>query len=291
MTSKPQLKARSGYSGSGMHTTPLKSTSHSPTPCSLALSQEILLLTRSYSVEALKAGVPTAQFLHKAIFNTGTTLMKKKQISHLRAFRMCIVKDSAESALFNHPGALTKLALWIGEALAEQEKDATGKLAHGGRGTPLVVASLDEKRGVYTVVGTGGGGGPDSAFIDREATKKKQADRAARRKLREDRKRDRDKIRAEKKAARGGDDEEEEADETESEGSDASDSDSESEDEDDARGQRGYGLNKFGTAFQDVVGETNARVRIDSFEHCVVEVKKEDLGGFLESLSMKAVVG
>jgi cell division control protein 45 len=32
-------------------------------------------------------------------------------------------------------------------------------------------------------------------------------------------------------------------------------------------------------------------VRIDSFEHCVVEVKKEDLGGFLESLSMKAVVG
>jgi cell division control protein 45 len=220
----------------------------------------------------------------------GTTLMKKKQISHLRAFRMCIVKDSADSALFNHPGALTKLALWIGEALAEQEKDATGKLAHGGRGTPLVVASLNEKRGVYMVVGTGGGGGPDSAFVDREAAKKKQADKAARGKLREESRRNREKIRAEKRAAKG--EGADEADETESEdGSDASDSDSESEDEDEARTERGYGLNKFGTAFQDVVEETNARVRIDSFEHCVVEVKKEDLGGFLESLSMKAVVG
>jgi cell division control protein 45 len=54
---------------------------------------------------------------------------------------------------------------------------------------------------------------------------------------------------------------------------------------------RGFGRNKFGNAFQEVVEETNARVRIDSFEHCVVEVKKEDLSGFLESLSMKAVVG
>ena len=54
---------------------------------------------------------------------------------------------------------------------------------------------------------------------------------------------------------------------------------------------KGFGRNKFGNAFQEVVEETNARVRIDSFEHCVVEVKKEDLAGFLESLSMKAVVG
>nr|CAF06070.1 related to sna41 protein [Neurospora crassa] len=168
-------------------------------------------------IEALKAGLPTAQYLHKAIFTTGTTILKKKQISHLRAFRMCVVKDSPDATLFNHPGALTKLALWIGEALAEQEKEATGgRLAHGGRGTPLVVASLDDKRGVYVVV--------DEDELDQEL-------------------------------------------------------------------ERGYGLNKFGTAFQDVVAETNARVRIDSFEHCVVEVKKEDLSGFLESLSMKVVIG
>ncbi|KAJ9148896.1 CDC45-like protein [Pleurostoma richardsiae] len=243
-------------------------------------------------IEALKAGLPTAQFLHKAIFNTGTTLMKKKQITHLRAFRMCIVKDSPEASVFNHPGALTKLALWIGEALAEQEKDATGRLAHGGRGTPLVVASLSEKRGVYVVVGTGGGGGPDTAFLDREAARKKQQEKEAKARLREERRRGREKIREEKRAARraAGQEGDDELDETESEGSEASESDSDADEEDDAR-EKGYGLNRFGTAFQDVVAETNARVRIDSFEHCVVEVKKEDLGGFLESLSMKAVVG
>lgn len=223
-------------------------------------------------------------------------LLKKKQISHLRAFRMCIVKDSAESALFNHPGALTKLALWIGEALAEQEKESTGRLAHGGRGTPLVVASLDEKRGVYVVVGTGGGGGgPDAALVDREAAKKRKAEKEAK----ETRRKAKEKLREEKKAAKrrareenpntedGSDDDEDDSDDSD----DASDDSSDDDDDEEARQEKGYGLNKFGVAFQDVVAETNARVRIDSFEHCVVEVKKEDLGGFLESLSMKAVVG
>ncbi|KAK1777496.1 CDC45 family [Copromyces sp. CBS 386.78] len=265
-------------------------------------------------IEALKAGLPTAQYLHKAIFTAGTTILKKKQISHLRAFRMCVVKDSPDATLFNHPGALTKLALWIGEALAEQEKEATGgRLAHGGRGTPLVVASLDDKRGVYVVVGTGGGGGPDTKFLDRESAKKRAEEKEAKAKAKEAQRRVKDKIRAEKKEAKrkekeekkkaksdaGGDDDEEEDNEQDSDDdSDLSDSDSddddesdEDEDELDQELERGYGLNKFGTAFQDVVAETNARVRIDSFEHCVVEVKKEDLSGFLESLSMKVVIG
>jgi cell division control protein 45 len=252
-----------------------------------------------YSIEALKSGLPTAQFLHKSIFQTGTTILKKKQITHLRAFRMCIVKDSAEAGLFNHPGALTKLALWIGEALAEQERDDTGRLAQGGRGTPLVVASLDEKRAVYVVVGTGGGGGPDSAVAGREALKMRREAREKKAKAREERRRVKAQAREEKRAAKTSRQEEArddgDEDDTEDSESEASQSDSDDDDEDsdgeDESHRRGYGLNRFGTAFQDVVAETNARVRIDSFEHCVVEVKKEDLGGFLESLSMKSVVG
>jgi cell division control protein 45 len=50
-------------------------------------------------------------------------------------------------------------------------------------------------------------------------------------------------------------------------------------------------LNRFGLAFQETVEQTGARVRLDSFEHSVVEVAKEDLGRFLENLSNKAVVG
>lgn len=206
---------------------------------------------------------------------------------------MCVVKEGPDVPVFGHPAALTKLALWIGEALVEQEKDATGRLSHGGRGTPLVVASLNDKRGVYLVVGTGGGGGPDSTFLDREAAKKRKAAKDERAKRKEDSRRNQEKIREEKKAARraaGQDDEDDDELDTESEASDGSDSD-EAEDEDGPARDRGYGLNRFGSAFQEVVAETNARVRIDSFEHCVVEVKKEDLGAFLESLSMKAVVG
>jgi cell division control protein 45 len=241
-------------------------------------------------IEELKSALPTAQHLHRAILRTGTSLIEKRQIRHLRAFRMCVVKDGPDVALFTHPAALTKLALWIGEAIAEQERESKGKLGHGGRGTPLVVAGLNENRGVYVVVGTGGGGG-GAGFGDREGAKARKEKREAKMKARETKRKQKEKIREEKRAARRQaaeeNGEEDEDEETESEGSSSDDSD----DEDDEETVKGFGRNKFGNAFQEVVEETNARVRIDSFEHCVVEVKKEDLAGFLESLSMKAVVG
>lgn len=208
---------------------------------------------------------------------------------------MCVVKDGPDVPLFTHPAALTKLALWIGEAIAEQERESKGKLGNGGRGTPLVVAGLNEGRGVYVVVGTGGGGGGAMGFGDKTAAKEKAAKREAKSKAREINKANKAKIREQKREARRlalGDDEEElEDDETESEASDSSEDDSEDDGDGEEERVKGFGRNKFGNAFQEVVEETNARVRIDSFEHCVVEVKKEDLSGFLESLSMKAVVG
>jgi cell division control protein 45 len=208
---------------------------------------------------------------------------------------MCVVKEGPDVTLFTHPSALTKLALWIGEAIAEQERESKGKLGHGGRGTPLVVAGLNEARGVYVVVGTGGGGGGGMGFGDREAVKARKEKREAKAKAKEEARKNREKIREEKRAARRAareenGEEEEEEEETESEASE-SDSDEDEEDDEEEEKTKGFGRNKFGSAFQEVVEETNARVRIDSFEHCVVEVKKEDLAGFLESLSMKAVVG
>ncbi|KAH8646957.1 CDC45 family [Tricladium varicosporioides] len=244
-------------------------------------------------IDKLKAALPTAQHLHRAILRTGTSLIEKRQIRHLRAFRMAIVKEGPDVALFTHPAALTKLALWVGEAIAEQEKESKGKLSHGGRGTPLVVAGLNENRGVYVIVGTGGGGGA-AGFGDKTAAKEKKEKREAKAKARELKKKNKEIIKQQKREARrkaAGDDEEDEEDETESEGSESESDDDEEEGDDEASKAKGFGRNKFGNAFQEVVEETNARVRIDSFEHCVVEVKKEDLAGFLESLSMKGVVG
>lgn len=191
---------------------------------------------------------------------------------------MAVVKEGPDVALFTHPSALTKLALWVGEAIAEQERD---KVRPGGKTTPLVMAGLNEARGVYVIVGTGGGGGViDFAKraqrkmrleVKAKAREEKKAMRELKRKERLDREED------------DGGEHEEESEEEEDDDDDFSDGDD--------MGDEGNGRNRFGNAFQEVADETNARVRIDSFEHCVVEVKKEDLQGFLEALSMKAVVG
>ncbi|KAI9889771.1 MAG: hypothetical protein M1814_004973 [Vezdaea aestivalis] len=224
------------------------------------------------SIDDLKAALPTAMYLHRAILRTGTSLLAKKQIKHLNAFRMAVVRDGPDVALFTHPSALTKLALWVGEAVAEQEREARGRLGRGGKGTPLVVAALNEGRGVWVVVGTGGGGG--GVVKSKEAI----AEREKKKKAKEEQKAEKEKKRLEE-----GEDEE---------GSEESESESEDDDGDeDGSTKRGSGRNKFGNAFQEVVDETNARVRIDSFENCVVEVKMEDLAAFMEALSMKAVVG
>jgi cell division control protein 45 len=232
----------------------------------------------------LLASIPLAQHLLKAILRTGTSLLAKHQIRHLRAFRMGVVKEGPDLGLFSSsPGALVKLALWVGEAVAVNERDKKGSDA----AVPLVLAALDEARGTYVVVGTGGGMGigPDVAGKKEktEAQKTRREEKAQRRKARE-----------EKRAIRelDGEEGEEEEEESETESDDSSDDDEAEDEELRAKMQkRGYGRNRFGLAFQEVAEETKARVKIDTFDHCVIEVKKEDLPVLLEKLSLKSVVG
>lgn len=210
-------------------------------------------------IEALKRALPTAMNLHRAILRTGTALIEKREIKHLKAFRLAVLKEGPDLAIFTHPNALSKLGLWISEAIFEQEREHSKR-----RHLPLVVASLNERRGVYVVVGTAlGAQVAASAKIqkrkDREA---KKAELEAKRKKREEE----------------GVEEEDEAEED----------DDDSDDDDDE--QKG-GRNRFGIAFQEVANSTQARIRIDAFEATVVEVLKEDLAGFLESLSYKSVLG
>ena len=239
----------------------------------------------------LLSSIPQAQALMRSIHRTGSALLSKHQLRHLRAFRMGVVKDGPDLNLFaNNPGALVKLALWVGEAVAVSEKDKKGV----DEATPLVLAALDEHRGTYVIVGTGGGigsGADMEARKEKEEKKtKKQAEKAVKQKIRDDKK-------AAKAAARAareeeGLDDDGDDDESEEESDDSESDDDEADEETKQRmSKRGYGNNRFGIAFQEVVEETNARVKIDSFDHCVVEVRKEDLAGFLEGLSLKSVVG
>ncbi|KAL2871912.1 cell division control 45 family protein [Aspergillus lucknowensis] len=243
----------------------------------------------------LMEALPLAQHLHRAILRTGTNLLSKHQIRHLRAFRIAVVKDGPDVKLFTNPGALTKLALWVAEAIRVQERDRSDTIKIGKRraaGTPLVLAGLDEDRGLYVVVGTGGGGG----VIDFAALSRRREERRKKKEAREKKRTEREEARVKRAAERaaredGEGDEEEESEEESEEEESSSESESESEDEQDLHGNKHLLRNRFGIAFQEVVQETSTRVRIDSFEHCVVEVQKEDLGGFLEALSFRSVVG
>ncbi len=132
------------------------------------------------------------------------------------------------------------------------------------------------------VVGMGSGAG---SVVDFEAVKKRTEKKQ--KKVNKERDKEQKEAKRRERAEQGednalGTDDEEDGDESSSDGS---------SDKEEGMKRRGYGRNRFGNAFQEVIEETNARVRLDSFEHCVVEVKKEDLSGFLESLSMKAVIG
>lgn len=238
------------------------------------------------SIDRITQHIPTAQLLHRAILRTGTSLIEKRQIRHLRAFRMAVVKEGPDVALFTHPGALVKLALWVAEAIGEMEGSKGAR--RGGKGGELVMAGLDETRDLYVVVGLGGGASPG---LSREREKRRQERQKEREQKREERRLERERRREERRERRlanGQESDDEEDDETEEE--DES-SESESEPEPEAGKDRARGRNRFGIAFHEVIEETGARVRVDSFEHCVVEVRREDLSGFLESLSMKAVVG
>ena len=239
--------------------------------------------------------IPLAQHLLRSILRTGSSLLAKHQIRHLRAFRMGVVKDGPDLSLFaSSPAALVKLALWVGEAVA-----VSGREKKGGKdgATPLVLAALDEMRGTYVVVGTGGGVGGISTVADKEMEREKAERKAERNKARVEKRKVKEQRRADRaaeKAVRELDGTEDEEEEEESEdGDSSSDEEADAEDvaEQERRWKRGYGRNRFGIAFTEVVEETSARVKIDSFDHCVVEVKKEDLGGFLEGLSLKTVVG
>lgn len=258
------------------------------------------LAPSSSSLSLLLSHVPTAQHLHRAILRTGSALLTKAQLRHLRAFRLGIVKEGPDVPLFLHPGALTKLASWVAEAVDVQAAEK-GVREKGS----LVLAALDDRRGVYVVVGLGGGGGVAGKVRSRAEMREREAKQKAKAEKKEQREREKAARRLEKKRLRrerneavgifvdSDEEEEDDDDETETTSSHSSGSDSDSDDEEtkERRKKRGFGLNRFGAAFQEVVEETGARVRIDSFEHSVVEVKKEDLAGFLETLSLKSVVG
>ena len=256
------------------------------------------------SVSHLLDFLEPTQELHRAILRTGTHLIAKRQIRLLHTYRMGVVHDGPDVARFAHPGALTKLALWVAAAIAEQVRHSgAGGRDGGGAELPLVLAALNSRRGCYVVVGTGGGGVVKSGGGSkaREKAERRETRKAEKAKAREEKKRAKTRARRARKATPDDDEEEQGASEPDTESETESEPSEDDEDDgDDGSVAEPNGAepaapsvkrNRFGLAFQAVVEETGARVRIDSFEHCVVEVRKDDLKMFLEALSRRSCVG
>jgi cell division control protein 45 len=94
--------------------------------------------------------------LHRAIIRQGTSIIDKQDIRTMRSHRVVILTQGPDLTLFAHPGVLSRLALWLVEALRDRLPGTAVANRRGGKSRkslPFVVACLNEKEDTYIVVG------------------------------------------------------------------------------------------------------------------------------------------
>lgn len=94
--------------------------------------------------EMLSQGLKHATALQKSVFETGTAVMEKKMLKHLRIYRLCVLQDGPDLHLYRNPLTLLRLGNWIIEYCSESDEK---KLL------PLVLAALDENADTYLCAG------------------------------------------------------------------------------------------------------------------------------------------
>ena len=109
------------------------------------LPEKMILTGR---VDLLAGNLSLAKHLHRTILSTGQSLIEKRAIKSLRSFRTTILREGPELNLFEHPLALTKLATWLCEVSAEEDR-VRGRRVQ----TDLIAACLIPSRSVFLVVG------------------------------------------------------------------------------------------------------------------------------------------
>ena len=106
------------------------------------------------SINRLREALLLSMGLHRAIVRQGSSIIDKQDIKSMRGHRVVVLTQGPDLALFAHPGVLSRLALWLVDALRDR---TPGTVVGGSRSKkkslPFVVACLDEKAGTYVVVG------------------------------------------------------------------------------------------------------------------------------------------
>ena len=125
-----------------------------------------LIFTDSFlSISRVRESLPLAMSLYRAIIRQGTSIIDKQDIKTMNRHRVVILTQGPDLALFAHPGVLSRLSLWLVEAL--RDKVSSVSLGRSKRKClPFVVACMDEKEGTYIVVGV-------TAAVDFDDVRKK----------------------------------------------------------------------------------------------------------------------
>ena len=120
-----------------------------------------------FSINRLREALLLSMALHRAIIRQGSSIIDKQDIKSMRGHRVVVLTQGPDLALFAHPGVLSRLALWLVDALRDK---TPGTVLSGSRSKrkslPFVVACLDERAGTYVVVGV-------TAALDFGDTRKK----------------------------------------------------------------------------------------------------------------------
>jgi cell division control protein 45 len=106
------------------------------------------------SITRLRDALPLSMSLHRAIIRQGTSIIDKQDIKTMRSHRLVTLTQGPDLQLFAHPGVLSRLALWLVDALRDRmPAHAAVPGRRKRKSLPFVVACLNETEGTYVVVG------------------------------------------------------------------------------------------------------------------------------------------
>jgi cell division control protein 45 len=105
------------------------------------------------SIGKLRDALTLSMTVHRKIIDQGTSIIDKQDIRTMRNHRVVVITQGPHLALFSHPGALSRLALWLVEALRDRLPGTSVSARSKRKSLPFVVACLNESTQSYLVVG------------------------------------------------------------------------------------------------------------------------------------------
>lgn len=105
------------------------------------------------SIKRLREALRLAMAIHKAIIRQGTSIIDKQDIRTMRNHRVVVLTQGPDLALFHHAGMLSRLALWLIDALRDRIPATAAAARTKRRDLPFIVACFHETKGTYVVAG------------------------------------------------------------------------------------------------------------------------------------------